>query len=104
MEQKQKQKQPHLKPNVLVVALAAVFVTWNVNVVCALSLNESLNIDNEVVWFDAAVSAPTQSQPVMVALTLIDSAASKGAGASRFPFNKYSVYIVFVYLSIRDCV
>lgn len=87
-------QQPHLKLNVLVVALAAAFVNLNVNIACALSSNESVTIDNEVVWFDAAVSAPTQPQPqpVMVALTLIDSAASKGAGPSLFPLQKYCAH------------
>lgn len=94
LRMKQQQQQPHLKLNVLVVALAAAFVNLNVNIVCALSSNESVTIDNEVVWFDAAVSAPTQPQPqpAMVSLTLIDSAASKGAGPSLFPLQKYCVH------------
>ncbi|XP_062003058.1 pectin acetylesterase 6-like isoform X2 [Rosa rugosa] len=79
-------KKPQLKLNVctvLVVALAAAFVNLKLNV-GALSLNESVNIERkDAVLFDndhvSASASPTQPQPLMVALTLIDSAASKGA-------------------------
>ncbi|KAM5558513.1 pectin acetylesterase 6-like [Rosa sericea] len=79
-------KKPQLKLNVctvLVVALAAAFVYLKLNV-GALSLNESVNIERkDAVLFDndhvSASASPTQPQPLMVALTLIDNAASKGA-------------------------
>ncbi|PRQ45021.1 putative pectinacetylesterase/NOTUM [Rosa chinensis] len=66
---------------VLVVALAAAFVNLKLNV-GALSLNESVNVERkDAVFFDNdhVSASPTQPQPLMVALTLIDSAASKGA-------------------------
>ncbi|KAL6228162.1 PREDICTED: pectin acetylesterase 3 isoform X2 [Fragaria vesca subsp. vesca] len=67
----------------VVVALAAVFVNLNVYV-GALSLNEPVSIiEKDAVLFEdehvLASASPTQPQPLLVALTLIDNAASKGA-------------------------
>lgn len=74
----------------VVVALAAVFVNLNVYV-GALSLNEPVSIiEKDAVLFEdehvLASASPTQPQPLLVALTLIDNAASKGAGPSLPPF------------------
>lgn len=80
----------------VVMALAAVFVNLNVYV-GALSLNEPVSIiEKDAVLFEdehvlaSASASPTQPQPLLVALTLIDNAASKGAGPSLLAF--ISVY------------
>ena len=85
---------------VLVVALAAGFANLNVYV-GALSLHQSANnIEKDAVFFDndhvLASASPTQPQPLLVALTLIGNAASKGAGPSLLPFISIPTLFPFI--------